>query len=68
MLRGGKFFAAATPKDWPQVLGFLADAFGFQPSELWAMDASDMEFWMERYKEASKRRKRHPQPSQPRGR
>ncbi len=36
----------------------LAEEFGFQPSELWAMDASDMEFWLERRKEKLERRKK----------
>lgn len=34
----------------------LADEFGFQPSELMAMDEDDMAFWLERRKELNERR------------
>lgn len=57
MSGGRKFFAAAAPKDWEQVLAELALFFHFQPSELWEMDAEDMMFWMAREQEILERRK-----------
>lgn len=34
------------PADWQDVVGDLAYFFRFQPSELDAMTASDLEFWV----------------------
>lgn len=39
-------------------MGLLAQEFGFQPSELWEMDSDDLEFWLERQREAVERAKR----------
>lgn len=36
-------------------MGILAHEFRFQPSELWAMDADDLEFWLQRHKEVIER-------------
>ena len=43
------------PRGWEEDLGFLAESYGWAPSELWAMDAWDLHFWFERLA----KRKRH---------
>ena len=37
------------------MIGLLAGLFHFQPSELWELDAEDLDFWLEQAKKHSDR-------------
>lgn len=36
------------PESWKEALAAVAYAFHFPPSELWAMELEELEFWLER--------------------
>ena len=49
------FFATGAPSNWAELMGLLLHELHIQPSELWEMDVEELEFWLQRHKEAISR-------------